>query len=129
MFGWFKKRAPTSELDKLIVAMYGDPPPQKTAVLDAAIQLAYEELLDGNVEEEEVREVAAALDSGPIPYSTQDLALSSALNFFKQSDRQADLQHAQLSARLTALEWAAEGKVCPMLLQAFEGTLYRLYQP
>ena len=129
MFGWLRKKKPTNALDALIVTLYGDPPPPKRADVNSAIQLAHQELLGGAISNREVSDVAAALSSGPIPYSTHDLALSVALHFFKQEDRIEHLQGAQMNARLLALEWAKDKKVVPMLLGSFEDTLYRLYRP
>lgn len=131
MFGLFgkKKQAPANALDALIVALYGNPPPPKTAKLGDAIQLAHEELLLKLISKEEVTKVAVGLNSGPIPYSTHDLALSVALNFFKDSARVPQLRDAQLTARMAAMGWLTEKKVVPLLVQSFEDTLYKLYKP
>ena len=84
MFGFGKKKKPKTPLDSFITAVYGDPPPQKRANVSEATRLASEELLMGNIDSSEVTQLAEDLASGPIPYSTQDLALSVALNFFQQ---------------------------------------------
>lgn len=131
MFNLFGKKEPppTDALNALIFALYGKPPPPKTAKLGQAIQLAHEKLLLGLISKEEVTKVAIRLNSGPIPYSTHDLALSVALNFFKQPDRNSVLRDAQIAARMNALEWLNEKKVVPLLVQSFEDTLYKLYKP
>jgi hypothetical protein len=58
-------------------------------------------------------------------------AVSVALRVFKDADEHAreGLFTAQLMARLTALQWAKEGKLVPALLGAFEQTLCELYKP
>lgn len=126
MFGKNKKQE--SAMDVFIRAIYGDPPPPKRAKLSEAVELA-SELLMGLVSEREIVTVATELNSGPIPYSTHDLALSIALNFFKDPARIPSLGTAQLMARMAMLEWLQEKKVAPMLVQSFENTLYKLYKP
>ncbi len=126
MFGKNKKQE--SAMDVFIRAIYGDPPPPKKAKLSEAVELA-SELLMGVVGEREIVTVATELNSGPIPYSTHDLALSIALNFFKDPARIPSLGTAQLMARMAMLEWLQEKKVAPMLVQSFENTLYKLYKP
>ena len=126
MFGKNKKQE--SAMDVFIRAVYGDPPPPKRAKLSEAVELA-SELLMGVVSEREIVTVATELNSGPIPYSTHDLALSVALNLFKDPARIPSLGTAQLMARMAMLEWLQERKVAPMLVQSFENTLYKLYKP
>jgi len=126
MFGKNKKQE--SAMDVFIRTVYGDPPPPKRAKLSEAVELA-SELLMGVVSEREIVTVATELNSGPIPYSTHDLALSVALNFFKDPARIPSLGTAQLMARMAMLEWLQERKVAPMLVQSFENTLYKLYKP
>jgi len=108
--------------------MYGDPPPPKRAKLSEAVDLA-NELLMGEVTEREIVTLATQLNSGPIPYSTHDLALSVALNFFKDPARISKLGTAQLMARMSMIEWLQEKKVAPLLVQSVEDTLYKLYKP
>jgi len=129
MFGFFKKKKPTNALEAFIFAVYGNPPPPKTAKLDEAIQITHEELLMGVVSREEVAKLATDLNAGPIPYSTHDLALSVALNFFKQPDLVPRLRGAQLVARFKAVDWMSQKKVVPPLVQSFEDVLYKLYKP
>lgn len=57
----------------------------------------------GVVEQQAVRKQGIDLAEGPIPYSTHDLALSIALNFFKQPEYIPRLFNAQLLARMKAL--------------------------
>lgn len=129
MFGFFKKKKPANALEEFIFAVYGNPPPPKTANLNEAIQIAHEELLMGVVSKEAVATLATELNAGPIPYSTHDLALSVALNVFKQPDLVPLLGAAQLMARLRAAEWLQQKKVVPLLVQSFEDVLYKLYKP
>jgi hypothetical protein len=84
MFGFPKKKKPTTALDEFIFAAYGNPPPPKRADTDQAISLACDQLLLGVVDREAVRKHTLALAATPIPYSTHDLAVSVALNFFKE---------------------------------------------
>ena len=131
MFGLFgkKREQPRSAMDALVVAVYGNPPPRKTAILRDAVRLAHTELLAGKIDEGEVQRVASDLDRGPMPYSTEDLALSTALNFFRRPDQVLNLQTAHLAARMKALEWIQEGKVAPLLVKTFEDSLYKIYKP
>ncbi|WP_173942839.1 hypothetical protein [Polynucleobacter antarcticus] len=78
--------------------------------------------------EKEIAILGAKLESGPIPYSTEDLALSIALNFFKDAQNISSLGNAQMMARMTMLEWLQENKVAPILAKSFEDTLYKLYK-
>jgi len=121
-----KKKQETA-MDGLIKALYGNSPPSKRANLSEAIDLT-SELLMGEVSEREIATIATQLNSGPIPYSTQDLALSVALNFFKNPELIPKLGSAQLMARMTMIEWLQEKKVAPLLVQSFENTLYKLYK-
>jgi hypothetical protein len=125
-FGGNKK--PETAMDVFIKAMYGDPPPPKRANLSEAVDLA-NDLLMGEVNERDIVTIASQLNSGPIPYSTHDLALSVALNFFKDPARISRLETAQLMARMSMIDWLQEDKVAPLLVQSFEDTLYKLYKP
>jgi hypothetical protein len=126
LFG--SKKKTESAMDLFIKAMYGDPPPPKRAKLSEAVTLA-NELLMGEVAEREIVSLATQLNNGPIPYSTHDLALSVALNFFKDPTRVSRLRTAQLMARMSMLEWLQEEKVAPLLVQSVEDALYKLYKP
>lgn len=83
----------------------------------------------GNVDESAVRQQANELASGPIPYSTHDLALSVALTFFKRPEYMEQLSMAQLLARMKMVEWLQAGLVVPVLVKSFEEVLYKLYKP
>lgn len=129
LFDFFgSKKKPVTSMDIFIRSVYGDPPPPKRARLSEAVGLAGE-LLMGEVSEKEIVIIANQLSSGPIPYSTNDLALSVALNFFKDPARIPSLGTAQLMARMIMLEWLQEKKVAPILVKSFEDTLYELYKP
>ena len=127
MFGFSKKKKPANALDAFIFAVYGNPPPPKRADVEQSASLA-NELLMGIVEQQEVRRHAIALDEGPIPYSTHDLALSVALNFFKQPEYIPQLFTAQLLARMKALQWYQDGLVVQPLVKSFEEVLYTRYK-
>ncbi len=129
MFGFLKKKKPASALDEFIFAVYGNPPPPRRASLEEAINIASDELLMGVIEMQAVRKQAEALNAGPIPYSTHDLALSIALNFFKQPEYVPLLGDAQMVARLQAVQWFQEGLVVQVLVESFEDALYNLYKP
>jgi len=127
MFGLFGKKKQETLMDDLIKSLYGDHPKPKTAKLSEAIELA-RDLLMGQVSDKEIAIVGAQLDNGPMPYSTHDLAVSIALNFFKNPQYIPKLYRAQLMARITVLGWLQETKVLPMLVSVFEDTLYKLYK-
>ena len=93
-----------------------------------AINLAFEELLDEVVDQSEVAKQARELFAGPIPYTTHDLALSTAVWFYKSAEFTSELASAQMLARLTVLGWLKEGKVQPALVKSFENDLYNLYK-
>jgi hypothetical protein len=127
VFGLFKKRQ-SSVLDGAIRAIYGDTPPAKTARLSDAIQIA-RELLGEVVDADQVAQVAGDLFRGPIPYSTSDLAASTALNFFKRSNMIGTLTQAQLSARIWMLSELQAGTLNAVIARTFEQTLCELYKP
>jgi hypothetical protein len=129
MFGFGKKKKPATALDAFIFAIYGNPPPPKRANVETATHLAFDELLMQTVEEREVGALANELSAGPIPYSTQDLALSVALNFFRRPEYMPRLQTAQMFTRLKMIEWLQQGLVAPMLVKSVEDSLYKLYKP
>jgi len=127
MFGFGNKK-PKTALDDFITAVYGDPPPPKRANVSEASRLASEEILMGLIDVTQIRKLAAELASGPVPYSTHDLALSIALNFFNRPELMPTLQTAQLVARMKMLEWMQSGLVAPMIVRSFEDVLYKLYK-
>jgi hypothetical protein len=130
IFGLFRTRT-TSVLDQYIKIVYGDNPLRTPPDVVKAVQLAGDTLLRGTTDSERLMALAKELAAGPMPYSTHSLAVSVALNIFKVTPVSArkDLFLAQLSARMTVLDWANEGKVPTMLLATFEHTLYKLYKP
>jgi hypothetical protein len=128
MFGIFKKKQPTA-IDGVIRAIYGDNPPAKSAELERAITIAHEDLLAEQVPILEVRRIASALSAGPIPYSTYDLSVATALSFFKNPELFDRLKEIQIGARVRVLNWMKGGKVAPGVLKIFEDTLYRVYKP
>ncbi len=115
-------------MDLFIKLVYGDPPPPKRANVIQAAQLASEELLMEEVDRSEVKLVAEQLASGPIPYSTHDLALSVAVNFFRRPELKEQLRSAQIGARVKMLQWVIAGSAAKMLAKNFEDTLYELYK-
>jgi hypothetical protein len=116
-------------MDALIRAMYGANPPPKSAELERSIIIADEALLFGRVPLSEVRQRATELFKGPFPNSTHDLAVSTALAFFKAPEFMKALSEYQILARLRVLEWAKDGKVVGPLAESFEHVLYRIYKP
>jgi hypothetical protein len=124
----FGRSKPKTLLDAFIETVYGKQPPAKSAKLSDAIALAYDNLLSQMVSESEVSAHAAALFSGLIPYSTHDLALSTALFFFKKEELKEELDGAQFNARMVLLEWLSEGKnIARPLASSFEKTLYKIF--
>ena len=128
MFGLFKKKQPTMA-DALIRTIYGPNPPRKSADLERSITIAHEDLLFERVPLSEVKEKASGLLKGPIPYSTHDLAVSTALGFFNNPEYVPALQECQIPARLRVLNWAKDGKVVKPFALSFENVLYRVYKP
>ena len=128
MFGFFKKKKPSNALEALIFTVYGNNPPPKRANLKEAITIASEELLMSVIGTQEITTKAESLNSGPIPYSTHDLALSVALHFFKQPKYVPLLKDAQITARSLSLLWLQQLLVAPLLAKTFEDSLYELYR-
>ncbi|WP_439498129.1 hypothetical protein [Bosea sp. (in: a-proteobacteria)] len=127
MFGFFKKK-PTI-VDAAIREIYGDNPPAKSAVLEHAVTLAYEGLLFEQIPRRDVERLATSLFNGPMPYSTHDLAVSTAHAFFSASHNIEKLSGCQLAARACVLSWLKAGQVAPMIAWAFESALYVDYKP
>lgn len=130
IFGWFKRKQPETHMDAFIKAAYGDKT-KNTANLSEAIALANGQLLQGKFDLREITGLATQLNDSPIPYSTCDLAASVALGLLKKvpMDARKGLMEVQLTARLTVVTWMKEGKVAPLLAEAFENTLYKDYHP
>jgi hypothetical protein len=128
MFGLFKRK-PSTAMDALIRAVYGPNPPRKSADLERSVTIAHEDVLFERVSLAEVRRVAEDLFRGPMPYSTHDLAVSTALAFFKAPEFVPLLTECQIPARLRVVNWAKDGKVIRPLAKSFEAVLYRVYKP
>ena len=120
-----------SMMDAFIKLAYGSSPP-KTAKLQEAIELCYAQLLGRIVDIAQVRSIATQLYDSPIPYSTHDLAVATALNLFRSGSdgpRREQFAQIQIFVRMVVLDWMKEGKVVPMLAKSFEDTLYERYKP
>jgi hypothetical protein len=132
MFGLFKKKSPTV-MDGLIRIIYGANPPPKSADLERSITIAHEDLLFERVPLSEVKRHATELFKGPMPYSTYDLAVSTALAFFhsriKSPEYVPALQECYIPARLRVVNWAKEGKVGKLLAESFVVVLDGVYKP
>lgn len=126
MFGFFKRRRPNL-LDATIQAMYGPKPPPKSADVACSIAVAHEDLLKRKVPLSSVRQHATDLHKGPMPYSTHDLAVSTALAFSKDPEWVDALDSCQVPARTLVLNWLQNGKINGLLAEAFEKTLYERY--
>jgi hypothetical protein len=125
------KKQPTM-MDAFIKLAYGNSPSKKTAKLQDAIELSYAQLLGRIVDIAEVRSIATQLYNGPIPYSTHDLAVATALNLFRSGSdgpRRERFVQIQIFARMVVLDWMREKKVVPLLAESFEDTLYERYKP
>ena len=128
MLSIFKRKPPTA-MDAIIRTIYGANPPRKSADLERSVTIAHEDLLFERVPLSEVKRVAGELFQGPIPYSTHDLAVSTALAFFKAPEFVPVLTECQIPARLRVANWTKAGKVVGPLAQSFEAVLYRAYKP
>ena len=122
-------KRPKTAMDAFVAATYGDKKKAKSADLRQAIIVANEMLLCGAVPLAEVEQLAKNLYNGPMPYSTHDLAVATALAFYKNKNFFSALEPHQVMARFQVLNWARERKIVPMLAKAFEDTLYKMYQP
>jgi hypothetical protein len=129
MFGLFKKKKPPTMMDAMIRLVYGPNPPPKSADLERSIAIAYRDLLCERVPLARVKQRAGELLKGPIPHSTHDLAVSTALGFFRDPEYMPTLQECQIVARLRVADWAKDGSVPLLLAQSFEEVLYRRYKP
>jgi hypothetical protein len=128
MFDLFKRQQFRTILDALIGQIYGSTNRKKRADIEVATQRAYSDLLCKNIDLALVRKKAEELFAGPIPYSTNDLALSVALAFFKDPRNFDRLKDAQLIARVQLLQWVEARNVAKPLAIAFENTLYERFK-
>lgn len=117
-----------TDLDKFIKATYGNLSPKKTAVLDEAVALAYNDLLMQQIPIDTVQNLGKELIGSPIPYSTEDLALSISLKFYSSPEFKDKLEDTQLMARMKLMEWISSGKVNHHLAKAFEEKLYQQFK-
>lgn len=129
MFSFFRKRKPKTALDMAIMQIYGSLYHKKTANLEAATRIAHSDLLCECIDADSVRQKAAELYASPMPYSTNDLAVSVALAFYKDPANHEFLKEAQMVARLQLLEWVKADTVAKPIAMAFENTLYKLFKP
>ncbi len=130
MFGLFgKKKEPASVMDAFVQSMYGNSPPPKTANLDQAIQIAFDQLLSNRIDKQEISKVATDLYNGPMPYSTHDLAISVALHFFIQPERILLLDGAHMLASMKARQWFEEQSLNIRIFESLSNKLYELYSP
>ncbi len=116
-------------MDEFIHITYGNPPPKRTADDIEAVLIAQDDLMGGIIDIEEVSEYSWELKDSPIPYSTNDLAVSIAVHFFRQEENIVFLEDAQLTARIKIFEWLSNGMINIHIAKSFEDILYRLYKP
>lgn len=116
-------------MSQVATAMYGPGAQKGKPDLVMATKYAFENLLGEVVPFEEVAAIAQGLRNGEMPYSTEDLALATALNFFRRNELKGSLSAVQLLARMQMIEWVQAGKVNLRLVQVFEDTLYNQFKP
>ena len=120
MFGLFRKSKPKTVMDTFIELVYGPNPPAKSADLRRAIALAETDLLGKRVELGEIERLARELDAGPMPYSTHDLAVAVAQNFYmKTNPSEVMRQPAERARDIVYSQWGHNGLVVPMLAKTF----------
>lgn len=130
MFNFLKKKKnPITALDKFILTIYGDPPPAKTANLNESIEIAFRDILKQTIIKSEISKIATPLYTGKIPYSTNDLALSIALNFFKRPELKSRLSNIQFDARKNVKLWLQQNLINKYLAESFEYTLNKIFDP
>lgn len=128
MFGTLEKKTPGNVLQEDF-ALYGDPAQPEKANLQEAITIAGDELLMGRVERREVQRQAEALYATQVFSSTHDLALSVAMNFYRQPGYIPCLDDGKIIALLKVIHWYQEGLVMQALLENFAKILCVLYEP
>ena len=128
MFGFLKMKKPAKASEDANFACYGNSPPLQRANLEEAVTVATDEILMGVVERQEVQGQAETLYSGPVPYSTHDLALSVATNFFRRPEYIPPLRDFHIIALLQAIQWFRQGLVTPVLVENFEKIICQSYE-
>jgi hypothetical protein len=126
VFGFFKKKQPTV-MDGLVKLASNSHVPKTTANLDDAIRLADQTLLQQRIALTSVVEKAKQLFNGPMPYSTHDLAVATALGYLKDPELLQTLRDVQSNARNEVARWQREGRLIPMLAETFEAVLESRY--
>lgn len=130
MLGFFRKNADANagtDAPLISVNTHADNT-SSPASFDEAIALAGE-LLMFEFSDAEITHHARALADGPIPFSTEELALCTALHFFRQAENHDKLYNAQLFARMTMMSWQEQGQVSQLIAQCFENTIYTRFRP
>ena len=125
MFDLFKKKSPD---DEYIKAMYGSRPQKNVADSAEAAVIAYDDLLGGLLLLEDVGLYCFDLARTSIPYSTNDLAVNTALKFFRDEEMIFHLREVQVTARMKATQWIADGLLNKNIASHFEKTLYEFYK-
>lgn len=113
-------------LDEVSDVLYGENA-QKSANLDDAIKIAYEEILLKIVPENEVSSLAKALYDGPMAYSTDDLAFAVALNFFKNQMYTEKLRGTTIKTSAMLKNAIKRGSINPIFADSFDSVMKRLY--
>jgi hypothetical protein len=129
MFGILEKKTPGNVSEEDAFALYSNPGQPEKANLEEAITIAGEELLMGRVERQEIQRQAQTLYATPVSYSTHDLALSIAMNFYRQPGNIPYLDDFKIIALLKVIHWYQKGLVMQVLLENFEKILCVLYEP
>lgn len=128
MFGWLRRKTNRSPLYEISTLLYGEDAKVRASDLEKAIAMASDELLGNCMPRSDISKVAANLRNGPTPYSTEDLALATALYFFRRPELRDRLAAKQLQARLCLLKWIPDGRVNPVLARVFEESLYEAFK-
>lgn len=124
---WFitrKKR--TGFMEKFVSTVQGHPTPPRKADLEQAVNIAADEILMGMVRRQEVRQKAEVLHLAPVHYSTHDLALSAAVDFFVQPEYTQRLKVFHVFALIQAIQWVRQGLVAPVWVEKFAEVLGKL---
>jgi hypothetical protein len=114
-------------MDGLVKLASNNHAPKKTANLDDAIRLADQTLLQQRIPLTSVVEKAKQLFNGPMPYSTHDLAVATALGYLKDPELLQTFRDVQSNARNEVARWQREGRLNPMLAETFEAVLESRY--